>query len=872
MSDFIDSQKIIYELKPLPKRVIYTPPDGCKEAKPLNDNEFTKIGEIPFVRLLGGKEPLRNVKIRSELYKKNWERQMRAIDAVLSKTDRFKFRSLREFLRKGDNNEDYNNQNDNDEDNDDDNCFSGFDNRLTTALLNLGSNISNHDRLLNNVCRYLREDEHVCLVKINPNVCFNIQRIIKRIEDSVAYKVHEIIEGHTKRTKKKTKRNGGVKRQKISDDYKKRDEEGNCIKDEENINFLSLDEGIDLISEDEFDQELNNKFDILPKKIEKDKYMDIEDLLQVFKKDKVKLIVLIQNADAMSSILIEQTLMLLHRFNLISEVYALIGISTPFIIFQEKVSKILIGKLKTKTFAVDNSNEAINQIMEDLLLNINETYNSLIFDPKLVLKFLYKRDVMSIQQFNNYMKLIYMRHYYSQPLSLFWTNNFSKIDLNNIYFKIFKTLPSVMENSNEIEKKYLIGIIENDVAKIGELLRKNLNKLINWRFNFRNLIDFLNFSQASLLNTKVWTNNLELFQLLFEKYYELRDDDDNNDDDDLFDKNIFKTESDEEIDDEEIDGLDNDNKKKKNKEKKKNKISNLKINPKLLTKFLDELWYNIRHLSKKKLEAFHYQLRKDDQFHFISRNLKFPKKCPDTESNIEILIESIQIGLRDQVCELDLDNQAFREICVVRDDVIWNIHDAFEPCVRENCLQHLDEPGKILFNSKHWILNEKKKDMIKKENEEAKEAKEAKEEETIEQAVDNKELMKRLDMKMYYMVEPILCEMYRILKETGVIINVYDFYQVFKNSVMNRKELIKIMRKKLQDKDYIKSFKIEDISSLEHILEKIDVELENNIEDEWNKLTLAWFLKSISEFQMLGLLKEGKNKSQSIEKIIWRGI
>ncbi|GAV27458.1 hypothetical protein PMKS-000926 [Pichia membranifaciens] len=855
INDFIDSQKIIYELKPSKQRRIPDIPDGCKEGKPLSDSEYEKVGEVPFVRLLGGKEPLRNVKIRHELYKKNWARQMHAIDSVLSKTDRFKFRSLRDFLSRKDRSSDQNDL-------------------LTTALLNLGSNISNHDRLLNNVCRYLREDENVCLVKINPNVCFNIQRIIKRIEDTLACKVHDIVSDNLSNLRNKSKDKVSPRKRarkaevatprrrkrrqvesgsgvsdaiKIEDgdddhaailnnydddiddeDYKSDEDDSNGDENEEGeeqVEEEEEEEEGEEESDDDFNIELNNDFDLLPKKIEKDKYVDIEDMLQVFEKAGVRLIVLVQNADAMNSILIQQTLMLLHRYNQISDVYSIIGISTPFIIFQEKVPKLLIGKLRTRSFAVDNSNEAINQIMEDLLLNINETYNSLIFDPKLVLKFLYRRDVMSIQQFNNYMKLIYMRHYYSQPLSLFWTNDFSKIDLNSIYFKIFKTLPSVMENSSELDKKHLVGIVENDVQVIGDLLRTNLNQLINWRFNFRNLIDFLNFAQASILDVKIWSNNLELFQLLFEKYYELRDA-----------KEVWNDYS--EIDEQESD--DEDEKKRKRK-KKRSKYSISKINPTSLFKFLIEMWDRLRDFPYEKVESFYNQLCSDEQFNFITKTERFPQKCP-IKGAINGFIEVIQLALRDQVCELDLDGQAFREICVVREDAVSKIHDGFEPCVRENCLQNLDEPGKVLFNSRHWVLNE--------QNE-----------------------MQKTDVKMFSVIEPILCEMYRIFKETGLVMNVYDFYQVFKNSIVSRQELIMLMRKKVVSGKYVRSLRGEKFEKLIEILDRIEVELEGGeVEEEWDKMLLSWFLKSVSEFQMLGLLKEGKSKSQSVEKALWRGI
>lgn len=811
MSDFVNSQKIIYELKPSSHRRISTLADGFGEAKQLNDMEFDKVEEIPFVRLLGGKEPLQNIKIRYELYKKNWGRQLQAINAVLLKTDRFKFRSLREFISLKSRNE--------------------FDFRLTTGFLNLGSNISNHDRLLFNVCRYLREDNDICLVRINPLVCFNIQKIIKRLEDSVAYKLQTYDIQNINKKRSKNNRGPNKRRFVSTDGFSPNDEE----RDENfkiDINQYDSDSEDEEDSGDEPDEDFDmqlNQFDLLPKKIEKGCFEDTEDMLLKFKEKGIKLVVLIQNADAMSSLLIEQILSLLYKYNSISDVCCTIGISTPFIIFQEKISKLLIGKLKTKSFAIDNSNEAINQIMEDLLLNINETYNSLIFDPKLVLKFLYKRDVMSIQQFNNNMKMIYMRHYYSQPLSLFWTNDFSNIDLKSIYFTIFKTLPSVIENSKEIDQKHLIGIADSNVQLIGDMLRTNLNKLINWRYDFRNLFDFLNFIQASILkDSKIWNNNLELFQLLFETYYQLRDAEDNwNDIDD------GEQDGDEDFDE----FVDKSLKRELTMEKKLSVALKSKITPITLTKFLDPIWNTFKNIEKSEMKSFYKQLCGDEQFHFITQQDNFPKSCPYGSKNE--LIKSIRIALRNRVCKLDLDYQPFREICVVREDTIWKIHDGFEPCVRENSLKTLEDPGKVLFSSIHWIDDED---------------------------------IKKVDVKMFHFIEPILCEMYRIFKETGVNTNVYDFYQVFKNSIMRRKELIQILKLKLDKFLELKKIRNDDFDAMKDILNTTESELDAGIEDEWNKLTLSWFLKSLSEFQILGLLREGSSRSQAVEKVMWRGI
>jgi origin recognition complex subunit 3 len=125
-------------------------------------------------------------------------------------------------------------------------------------------------------------------------------------------------------------------------------------------------------------------------------------------------------------------------------------------------------------------------------------------------------------------------------------------------------------------------------------------------------------------------------------------------------------------------------------------------------------------------------------------------------------------------------------------------------------------------------------------------------------------------VQMFKVMEPVICEMYRILKETGVTTNIYDFYQVFKSSIIMKKKVVEILNKKLllgKDK-----FKEEEFDELRQVLDAIGGDDDAEGCDAWDKITLAWFLKSLAEFQMLGLIREGGSKSQSLEKVIWRGI
>lgn len=582
--DFIESQRPIYELKARDERIL--PIDEGFESKYLPNSN----GD--FMKLLNGKEPDGNVNLRYELFQQNWRKQMSSINNVLLKTDRFKFRSLREFLRYKDRQ---------------------FDERLISGILNLGSNISNHERLLVNVCRYLREEDDICLIRVNPGVDFNIQRIVRRIEEAMVYEIRQRGNGN-----RKGKKNNSRRKRKL------KDLEGDVDNDDGEIEMNIVEPIYNVV---------------------KGKFIDIIDMLKEFKRMKIRLVVMIENGDSMSKELIENVLNMMYEYNLCGEVYCLICISTPFIMFEEKISVLVIGKLKSCTFSIDNSKEAIGQIMEDLLLNINETYNSLIFEPRLVLKFLKMKEDMSIDKFKKMIKMIYMRHYFSQPLSIFWTKDFSKIELRKIYFEIFKTLPSVMMNKGDDEEngRYLKELVfseggteENKI--IGEMLRYNLNRLINWRYELRGLIDFLNFLQAMIMKDeekKIWENNLELFEMIFGKYYQIK------------------------------------------KEGGNEKVIKRKM-LRGISRILEKMW---RVLGSNMDVEIIKSIMDDDMM----------KGYTEESVSITDMAEHAEKTISEKVIMLDLEGQMFREVCVVGEKAFDESVEGDNPSMRENVLSMLEE-------------------------------------------------------------------------------------------------------------------------------------------------------------------------------------
>ncbi|GMM29312.1 hypothetical protein DAMA08_020280 [Martiniozyma asiatica (nom. inval.)] len=834
-NSFSDSQKIIYELKPR---------KGTKKH----------LNEIPFVRLLGGREPSGNVEMRYNLYTRNWERQLRSIESVLDKNDRFKFRNLKKFL--------------NGEDDQSKKSYWKRDDRLITGLLHFGSNIANHGRLLKNVCDYIQDEsdgERVCLIKINASTCTQMDHVIKTIEDEVMKRVQEL---ESSRGKVKRRRVNKVNRldlgfsededdddeEEINDDEEEEEEEeedeedsrSHVVKSEidSSLRFMGKREvdnefqavGVKVESnlslgrrtrsafkkEDSIGAEEKTELALpLGKKLEKSaekeqddeyshklsrgsKFIDLDDLMDDLRASGVKIILLIENADAMNTDIISRILKLLWNYSKSQHVSCIIGISTPFLIFQEKIPKMLLKILKTQRFQIDNSNEAINQIMEDLLLNINETYSSLIFEPKLVLEFLKDKEEISIQQFYNYMKSIYMRHYFSEPMSIFWTNDFSGIDLSKEYFEVFKKLPSIMKDGEKLEDEFLQGILSDSPNIVGKYLRINLNKLINWRFNFRNLIDFLNFIQAFLTFDKIWNNNLDLFQMIFGPYYQSKKQMEDNLEILTFNNNKLK----------------------------------LGDSPfSKIFKFLNPLWESLESMEDDQLENLIGQLKEDDQFLFITSHSEFPDNLI-TALEINQFIKCVNESLINQVIELDLTNQPFREICVIDSSMSPLLKQWFNPQIRDVTMDVLDSSHKLLFNEKYWKFGKG-----------------------------------GLDWELFKIFEPSVCELYRSYKDAGVVVNVYDFYQVFKENVIDKKRFINLLIEKLTNGGTLEGFEFGERKICIEDLKLMYEQFENNSKSElWDKMILSWFLRNVHELEILGLLNEGKNKSMSLEKVVWKGI
>lgn len=102
-------------------------------------------------------------------------------------------------------------------------------------------------------------------------------------------------------------------------------------------------------------------------------------------------------------------------------------------------------------------------------------------------------------------------------------------------------------------------------------------------------------------------------------------------------------------------------------------------------------------------------------------------------------------------------------------------------------------------------------------------------------------------------MSPIAGHLFKLYREAGLSINVYDFYSTFKET-LPREEIEHFLRQ-LDD------------SKMEEFLEK------NNKEETFNKVSLALFMQALFDFDHIGIIKSQSNKNHDvIEKCIWRGI
>lgn len=96
-------------------------------------------------------------------------------------------------------------------------------------------------------------------------------------------------------------------------------------------------------------------------------------------------------------------------------------------------------------------------------------------------------------------------------------------------------------------------------------------------------------------------------------------------------------------------------------------------------------------------------------------------------------------------------------------------------------------------------------------------------------------------------VDPNISNLFTLYRESGIYINIYDWYVAFKECMPR--------------------------SVIEAELKKQGmVPEEGESDEEWDKRTLSWFYQAAAELKFIGCVRDTKRKVESVEKLIWRGL
>lgn len=102
------------------------------------------------------------------------------------------------------------------------------------------------------------------------------------------------------------------------------------------------------------------------------------------------------------------------------------------------------------------------------------------------------------------------------------------------------------------------------------------------------------------------------------------------------------------------------------------------------------------------------------------------------------------------------------------------------------------------------------------------------------------------DGDQFSFVDPNISSMFTLYRESGVFINIYDWYVAFRESMPR--------------------------TVIENELKKRGVITEGETDKEWDMRTLSWFYQSAAELKFIGCVRDTKRKFESVEKLIWRGL
>ncbi|ODQ65721.1 hypothetical protein NADFUDRAFT_51006 [Nadsonia fulvescens var. elongata DSM 6958] len=126
--------------------------------------------------------------------------------------------------------------------------------------------------------------------------------------------------------------------------------------------------------------------------------------------------------------------------------------------------------------------------------------------------------------------------------------------------------------------------------------------------------------------------------------------------------------------------------------------------------------------------------------------------------------------------------------------------------------------------------------------------------------------------------DPHISILYSLYRESGVQINIYDWFMAFKDS-LGKPKIIKTQSHDSSGKETLKAegaiadSEIERMAKVTHYGTEEGLSIfEEYTEEEWSKITLCWFYQGVAELRLLGLIRDNRRKYECVEKVIWKGL
>ncbi|ODQ79196.1 hypothetical protein BABINDRAFT_167724 [Babjeviella inositovora NRRL Y-12698] len=714
---------------------------GDPEGKPLAD-PF-----LPFLQLLGGKEPLDNVQMRWNLYNEYWAKQQSTIDTILVNSGVQLLEDMKRFVESP---------------------LTHKAARLSTAIILPGSNISNHTRLFDQIEARILLNPASKVLRLSSQQCPNIRKALASLVRSFQDLVDEVSQGE-------------------SDDD---EEEG----EDEFYETPAASSG----------KKLRYDLDTLTEW--SDGYFATEG--QTLSDTSLRMAVFIQDAEAFEVSVLSQLIQLFSLQTAKIPLKLVLCVSSSLEIFQERFPRTTLRLLDATKFDGENSEFIYTQICDQVLLNRGS--HSVTLGPKFVLSVLDKqvKSSKSIDSIVRSLKYCYMTFFYSQPLSvLIGGQNRGNTELTQAHISALRKLPSFQRHiegllkgagSGKLKKEKIMVLLEDDeaVLKLLPAAYDDFSRVMNSVLDRLDLVRLLQNNADVTVTPKV-----ELY------YFAL-------------DNRLFNSQFSAEV------------------------IGAFRKTPHTaVLRFLTQLRKLGETLSTiAELAALVTTALGDDIDQLASGNEDCVSAAGLTLKGkavfrriIDPLCQHVETFINQKVYDSEksftLSDILFHELFVIdRDELLAS---AFSPCVRPTVEDSLVDSRKYLL-----CLGG-----------------------TPEESDPY--------FGIAILIDPIISELFRLYREANTVINIHDFFIAFQELIPKDK-LMPLLVEVMETKEAERVFSKTELDSMYRFLMDYDDNAELDL--KWEKITLSWFLQGISELSMLGFLKDGNKRSESLEKLIWKGL